>query len=479
MIAECERGTLTLEVAPDWEGSSRLTRSDAGGLTSEDLPPWDRHGAILDTFSSLVAGRGGRPDLIDGTRAMELTSAAARSLRRGRAVDLHYEEVSERNNFKTVMTSVGCMVLLGCLVALPAALVGPALGIGQTIYIAYAIPPLLVVFALLQVLRLAMKPERPVAKGPAGDRRVRRSVRFSTVRRGYVTKGTRGRRRPRPGRGGPTRRRARGRGLGAEDWIVQLGYLGFFLVLVLGGLGLPVPEEVPVILAAVLSRKGTLWWPFAFGSCLLGVLAGDFVVYFLGYFYGEKVLSLPLTRKFLTKPREAQIKGYFHRHGIKILIVGRFAVGFRTAAYLTAGILKLPALRLFVTDLFAATFSTTLMFGIGYLFAHQIEQATDQIHRWQRWIVLGLTIGLAIWIAVRLVRFYRTVRRTPVIGQRTTSPLPPTCWSTTQPPPPPDDLPRSPPGALTRPRPFAAVGARLWPLTPAAESPPGRDPIRR
>ncbi len=202
-----------------------------------------------------------------------------------------------------------------------------------------------------------------------------------------------------------------GRGLGAEDLIVQLGYAGFFLVLVLGGLGLPVPEEVPVILAGVLSRKAVLSVPLAFGSCLLGVIVGDFVVYFLGYYYGEKVLSLPLTRKFLTKPREAQIKGYFHRHGIKILIVGRFAVGFRTAAYLTAGILKLPALRLFLTDLFAATFSTTLMFGLGYLFAQEIERATAEIHRWQHWITFAVALGLATWI---LIRFYKARRK---IGQ--------------------------------------------------------------
>lgn len=167
-IVESERGSLTLEVAPDWRGVSRLIRSDAEGPSSEDIPPWDPHGAMLDAFTRAVAGSPARPDLIDGTRAMELASAVARSLRKGRSVDLHYEEVSEASNFKTVMTSVGCMVLLGILVALPAALVGPALGIGQTIYIAYAIPPLLVAFALLQVLRLAMKPPGTSGKGP-GD----------------------------------------------------------------------------------------------------------------------------------------------------------------------------------------------------------------------------------------------------------------------------------------------------------------------
>ena len=136
-----------------------------------------------------------------------------------------------------------------------------------------------------------------------------------------------------------------------EALIGKLGYVGIALILVLGGLGLPIPEEAPIILAAVLSRKGAMWAPWAFGSCLSGVLLGDFIVYFLGYVYGEKVLSLPLTRKFLTRARETQMQGYFHRHGFKILILGRFAVGFRTAAYLTAGILKLPALKLFLTDL--------------------------------------------------------------------------------------------------------------------------------
>lgn len=242
--------------------------------------------------------------------------------------------------------------------------------------------------------------------------------------------------------------------MGAEELIVQLGYAGFFLVLVLGGLGLPVPEEVPVILAGVLSRKALLSGPLAFGSCLLGVIVGDFVVYFLGYYYGEKVLSLPLTRKFLTKPREAQIKGYFHRHGIKILIVGRFAVGFRTAAYLTAGILKLPALRLFLTDLFAATFSTTLMFGLGYLFAQQIERATAEIHRWQHWITFAVALGLATWI---LIRFYKARRR---IGQPVGPPV-----LVDDAPLPPDDL-HSGPFATAPPPAQALVGSQPAAIAP-------------
>ena len=183
-----------------------------------------------------------------------------------------------------------------------------------------------------------------------------------------------------------------------EHLIGQLGYLGIVLILILGGLGLPIPEEAPIILAAVLSKNGQLQWPLALASCLVGVLLGDLVVYFLGFFYGEKVLSLPVTRRLLTRQREAQIKGYFHRHGFKILVSGRFVPGFRTAAYLTAGILKLPALKLLVTDIVAASLTTFLMFGLGYAFAHQIQSGIREV---QQWVTVILALGLAIWLLVR------------------------------------------------------------------------------
>lgn len=210
----------------------------------------------------------------------------------------------------------------------------------------------------------------------------------------------------------------------AEALVGKLGYLGIALVLMLGGLGLPVPEEAPIILAAVLSKNEKMSWPIALASCFAGVLIGDFIVYFLGYFYGERVLSFPFARKFLTREREAQIKGYFHRHGFKILILGRFAVGFRTAAYLTAGILKLPPLKLFVTDVFAASLSTLLMFGLGYVFAHQIQSSFDQLKHWLTAIV---AVVLASWL---LYRYYQGRRRAglpvgPPVLLADDAPLPP------------------------------------------------------
>src|SRR5262249_62403689 len=102
--------------------------------------------------------------------------------------------------------------------------------------------------------------------------------------------------------------------------------------------------------------------------------------------------------KFSTRPGEAAMQGYFPRHGFKVLVLGRFAVGFRTAAYLTAGILRLPVLRLLVTDLFAASLSTLLVFALGYVFAHQIETGLREL---QHWLTLVVVVVVAGWLGYR------------------------------------------------------------------------------
>jgi myo-inositol 2-dehydrogenase/D-chiro-inositol 1-dehydrogenase len=155
-------GSLTLAFDPSLLGPSRLIqRSTRGDEHVEEIDAWDRHAAIIEV---LRQSRGVRepeqlpaPNLLDATRAMELSEATVRSLRRGRTVDLHYEAISEDANFKSVMTSTGCMILLAALVAVLVALAGPPLGFYWTIYIAYVVPPVLVLFMLMQALRLGVK----------------------------------------------------------------------------------------------------------------------------------------------------------------------------------------------------------------------------------------------------------------------------------------------------------------------------------
>ena len=128
-------GSLTLEYDPDVSRSPHGSFAAVCPRGSEEiveLGDWDPHEAILQT---LVAARKSAvepsrdvlpgPTLNDGTRAMELSEAVVRSLRRGRTIDLHYEAISEEASFKSIMTSTGCIDPPGDLVP-PAAVPGRA-----------------------------------------------------------------------------------------------------------------------------------------------------------------------------------------------------------------------------------------------------------------------------------------------------------------------------------------------------------------
>jgi myo-inositol 2-dehydrogenase/D-chiro-inositol 1-dehydrogenase len=165
-----EHGSLSLDVQ-----AHRLTLTRRGAEEPIPLPPWDPHEALMAVLASSMgrrdSGESPSPNLLDGTRAMELAEAANRSLRRGRTVELYYESISEESTFKSVMTSTGCLVFLASLFVLPLAMVGAAIGLKWSLYIPYLIPPALILFVILQALRPALRRPRAGAsatKHPQG-----------------------------------------------------------------------------------------------------------------------------------------------------------------------------------------------------------------------------------------------------------------------------------------------------------------------
>ena len=94
------------------------------------------------------------------------------------------------------------------------------------------------------------------------------------------------------------------------DLFVQHGsYLGIILFLILTGCGLPVPEEVPIIMSGVLSAQGAMQPALALVACIGGALAGDCVMYAIGYHFGHNLLrDHPRFARFLKADRETSIR---------------------------------------------------------------------------------------------------------------------------------------------------------------------------
>jgi membrane protein DedA with SNARE-associated domain len=192
-----------------------------------------------------------------------------------------------------------------------------------------------------------------------------------------------------------------------QEFVNNFTYLGVFAILLLGSLGVPIPEEMPIIAAAVMSHEGIVRWWLALPVCLLGVLSGDMVLYWVGRRWSERVLHWRLVRLVLSPAREQWLKAAYRRHALKTVVTARHIMGLRAAAFLTAGSARVPFWKFVVADAGAALVGVPLVFGLAYFFTDQIKAITANVHRGERWLGLASLLALLTLLVVGVWRWRR------------------------------------------------------------------------
>ena len=196
-----------------------------------------------------------------------------------------------------------------------------------------------------------------------------------------------------------------------QGFVDHFTYLGIFAVLLLGSLGVPIPEEMAVIAAAVLSHEGIVRWWLALPVCLAGVLSGDIVLYWVGRYWGENVLNWPTVRLVLTPTRVQWLQAAYRRNAIKTIVTARLVMGLRAAAFLTAGMARVPFWKFIVADTGAAALGVPFLFGLAYFFMDEITAIVADVRRVERWLALAGLLVLAMVLVISVWRGRRDLLR--------------------------------------------------------------------
>ena len=187
-------------------------------------------------------------------------------------------------------------------------------------------------------------------------------------------------------------------------------YSGIIIFLILTGGGLPIPEDVPIVAAGVLSSHAPDETPFlnvslAYASCLIGALLGDLLVYSIGRYLGHNFLRRhPRFAHWLHEEREKQMEDLIQQHGLKVFFVARFMVGVRAPLYLAAGALRVPWRRFLLIDGICATIVVTVVFWLSHVYGRVIS---EYLHGSQ----ILLTVVIATAVICVLVYFWIRRRR--------------------------------------------------------------------
>lgn len=197
-----------------------------------------------------------------------------------------------------------------------------------------------------------------------------------------------------------------------ELLLQNVSYLGIIAILVMTGCGLPIPEEIPVVVAgwaAATGRLDTLW---AFLACVVGAVGGDCLMYAIGHRFGHGLVrEHPLLARFFRPEREQAVERMIQRHGLKVLFLGRFLVGLRSTIYLAAGVMRVPFRWFLLFDVLCASAVIAVFFGLAYRFATQIDNVLDWIRGAELTLTGAVVLAVVVVVGIYIVRRRRRIAR--------------------------------------------------------------------
>lgn len=192
------------------------------------------------------------------------------------------------------------------------------------------------------------------------------------------------------------------------SFFTDYGYLAVFIVLLLCGFGLPVPEDITLVAGGIISGLGYANVHVMFALGMAGVLLGDGTMFTIGRCYGKKVMSIRPIARILTPRRFAMVQEKFSRYGNWVLFVARFLPGLRSPIFITAGMSRrISYWQFLLMDGFAALISVPIWVYLGYLGAANREW----LMRWVRRGQTGILIAVAILAIVLIILYLRHRRR--------------------------------------------------------------------
>ena len=223
-----------------------------------------------------------------------------------------------------------------------------------------------------------------------------------------------------------------------ETWLNQYAaeapYLAIFGILMLAGFGLPLPEDIPLMIGGYLCGQTQgqphLW--IMIPVCMLAILGADSMIFYGGKRWGQSLHRHWLMKRIVGGRNLARARVLFNRHGAKFVFFARFLPGVRTPAFFTAGTFKMSYAKFLLWDGSAALLSVPWVIVLAYYFSGELEQVRDAISKGKTFGFIALAIIIAVFVGYH---FLIAKKLTKVKPKKPAKPSPQT----------PDDPPQDPP----------------------------------
>lgn len=185
------------------------------------------------------------------------------------------------------------------------------------------------------------------------------------------------------------------------ETILRYGLFAVFLALILTPFGLPIPEDVSLLAAGILSATGHAGLPEALVVGYLGVIGGDII----SWTFGRRVGLQPtgFIARLVGPDDIARIERFYRRYGSWAIVIARQFPGMRMPAFFFAGASGVSLPRFLLLDGTAALVTVGVFVMLGRVFADDLSEVVSFMDefRFYAGFGVGLLVAVVVWRVLR------------------------------------------------------------------------------
>jgi membrane protein DedA with SNARE-associated domain len=198
-------------------------------------------------------------------------------------------------------------------------------------------------------------------------------------------------------------------------FIEHFSYLGIFLLLILGTLGLPFPEDGILLLSGFLTAHDVIRPLPTFLIVHSGLLMTDFLLYSVGKKYGPRLVEHKRFQKIVTNDRLAKLEEKFKKWGPLVVFFGRHLLGLRAQIFLVAGVMRMSWGKFLIVDAASALLTISLWGGLGYVGGNSVQAVKKDTANIEQIVMLVLGTLVGSWLLLRYLKKRRNKLGEPLL----------------------------------------------------------------
>ena len=187
-----------------------------------------------------------------------------------------------------------------------------------------------------------------------------------------------------------------------HQFVGHWGYAAIFVVVVLGNVGLPVPEETILALAGYLVWRGKLRLSLVLVVGIVSAVVGDNIGYWLGREVGRPLIYRYARIKRISDRVMPPAERFFHKHGGKAVFFARFFGGVRVTGAWMAGITRMSWWTFLLWNALGGIVWAAV---VGLVSFYAGKAVADAITRYG--VYGGIAIGVLIVLVIATVHVVR------------------------------------------------------------------------